>query len=95
MISELLTRAVEMIAGGGAQTGVAVTLAVAALYARKALGLGALAANWMRMVAFTLGVLAVGLVTGVIPAINVEALVGLVSGVIDTVRLIVEFVLSG
>lgn len=94
MLTEILEPVIEMLAGGGAQTGVILTLGIGALYFRKALGMGALAANWMRMVAFAMGIVALGLVSGVIPRINVDALFGLIGTIVDLVRWLLEFVLN-
>lgn len=77
ILEELLSPVLEFVLGSNVQTTVVLVLLIAILYFRKALGLGSILADWTGRLIFSLGVLLVLLVTGVIPGINIDALLGL------------------
>ncbi len=74
MIGTAVELATDVLGVSGVQTGVLAFLAAAGLYARKALGLGALVAGWVRTGAFFAIMLAVGLATGVLEGVDVALL---------------------
>jgi len=79
--------AIDWIAGvvgaGGMQTGVVATLAAAALYVRKFLGVGSLIASWLRSFAIVAGVLALLLVSGVVEGVDLAAAWGIVETIVE------------
>lgn len=84
MIEELLKGLVEWIGPNGVPVGLTTGAAVAAYYGRHALKAGSVVARWFRFAIVGLVVLVVGLVTGVV-SIDVDALVGVMSTLIDVV----------
>jgi len=86
----MITSALELVTGAlgvtGVQTGVLAFLGAAALYSRKALGLGAVVAGWVRTFAVIAGVLVVLLATGVLEGVDVAALSSALRFLLDVLK---------
>lgn len=83
MISGALDTALNWFTGGGLQTTVIVTLLLAIVYFRKALGLGSVLADWIGRFVFSMAVLLVLLVTGIVPGLNLDVLFSYVESIIE------------
>jgi len=69
--------------GGAGQVGLAAGLIGAALYWRKALGIAGLLSDWVGRVVFSLVVIGVLLLTGIIPTLHVSEAISLVRGIFE------------
>lgn len=85
IVEQLLGGLLDLVGASGVPVATVSVLLVAALYARKGLRFGGFLASGIRTGTVVMGVLAVLLATGVIPMINVDALLGLLGTVLDGV----------
>lgn len=85
----MLERAFDSVLGfvgaDAAQTSAVLALILIAIYMRRAMGLGSTLSDWTSKLVFTLIVLALLLLTGIVPGINVGAAIGLVEGAVSVV----------
>lgn len=95
MIEELIRIGVDAIGANGIPIATVSVLAVAVLYGRRGLQAGTRVALWARMGLVVLAVLAVLLVTGIVPTIDVGALLDLVGSAVDVVSSLVGAVYLG
>lgn len=91
-IFDLVERGLTWLLGDTGRAMMVLVLAVAALYFRRALGLGTVLASWIGRIAFVLVVLAILLAIGVIPTLDVGALFGVVETVIELGKAVWEVV---
>jgi len=94
MISSVLEPILEFVLGGRVQTTVILILLIGVVYFRKALGIGSLLGDWVGKITFTLVVLIVLLVSGIIPGINVSAVLWIVDRGLDLGWSVVDFITS-
>ena len=93
MISELLAPVLDFMPTGSIQLTVVLVLLVAVLYTRRLMNAGSLLADWVSRVAFSMIVLIVLLLTGIVPGLDVAAAQRWMARLVDGAMRIVEVVL--